>query len=399
MTRIMSKDLIKASATAIFQKMSDALANNDAEGAASAMEEFTAQVCEQIENEFEQYENIADMAVLQSRGLRTLTSEETQWYEKFIDAAKKDVKQAITDLTDGMPVTIIDRVLEDMQKAHPLLGVLNIQNAAGATKLVMNAVQMASKFGSWGAIGSGIANELTGKIKTVDVTTAKYTAYFIIPKDFVKFNFSFAPVWVDQYIRLVLSESVAFGLEKGFVAGDGKGQPIGLAFDVSKNEDGVYTEKEAAVLDDWSKYNDLIADSLLKDANGDFRQISKVTIVVNPIDYVKKIRPAQFCLTNAGVVNIIDNRFPTETVQSVFVEEGTAKLGLPENYFAAINGGQSGTIEYSDEAQFLDDARVYTTRVYAQGRPVDNTSWINLDISKLEAPAFPVFVTNNKDGE
>ena len=395
MPRNLSKDLIRQSATAIFQKMSEALANNDAEGAAAAMEEFQNNICASIEAEFEQYANVTDMAVLQSRGLRVLTTEETQWYEKFIDACKKDAKQAITNLTDAMPVTIIDRVLEDMAKNHPLLGALNIQNAAGATKLVMNGGQMASKLGSWGPIGSTITQQLTGMIKVVDITTAKYTAYFLIPKDFVRFNFGFAPMWVDQYIRLILSESVAFGLEKGFVTGNGNNQPIGLAFDVSTSSGGTYTEKTAAVLNSWDDYAGLIADNLLKDSNNDFRAVSRVTMVVNPKDYIKKIRPATMLLTVAGVINLIDNKFPTDIVQSPFVAEGTAKLGLPENYFAAINGGQSGIIEYSDEAQFLDDVRVYTTRIYGQGRPVDNVSWLNLDISGLAKPAdFSVEVAN-----
>ena len=34
--------------------------------------------------------------------------------------------------------------------------------------------------------------------------------------------------------------------------------------------------------------------------------------------------------------------------------------------------------------------RVYTTRVYGNGRPVDNNSFIRLDISGVGAPALPV---------
>jgi HK97 family phage major capsid protein len=395
MPRNLSKDLIRQSATAIFQKMSEALANNDAEGAAAAMEEFQNNICATIEAEFEQYANVTDMAVLQSRGLRVLTTEETQWYEKFIDACKKDAKQAITNLTDAIPPTIIDRTLEDIAKSHPFLGALNIQNAAGATKMIMNGAQISAKLGSWGPISSAIVQQLTGMIKVIDITTAKYTAYFLIPKDYVRFNFGFAPMWVDKYIRAILTESIAFGLEKGFIKGNGKDQPIGLAFDISTSQDGVYSEKTAAVLSSWDNYAGLIADNLLVDGNGDYRDLTRVALVVNPKDYVKKIRPAMKLLTNAGEVNLIDNKFPTDVYQSAFVTEGTAKLGLPENYFAAINGGQSGIIEYSDEAQFLDDVRVYTTREYGQGRPIDNVSWLNLDISGLPAPAdYSVEVVN-----
>jgi len=89
---------------------------------------------------------------------------------------------------------------------------------------------------------------------------------------------------------------------------------------------------------------------------------------------------------------MIDRAFPTKVVASPFVAAGTAKAGIADNYFAAINGGQSGIIEYSDENQFLQDNRVYTTRVYGNGRPVDNTSFLNLDISNIEDYATPVKV-------
>lgn len=387
-----NKDLIKQENQRVMQALSDALQNNDVDAAAEALQSLQDNVCNAIEAEFEQYRDVSDMSVLQSRGLRALTSEESEWYQKFINAAKSGAKQDITNLTSGITPTIIDRVIEDMKKEHPLLSAINIQNAAGATRLVMNAAQMSSKLGTWGALGSAITQELTGSIKIIDITIAKYSAYFIIPKDFVKFNFSFAPMWVDSYIRLMLSETIAFGLEKTIVQGDGNGQFIGLAFDVSTSNNGTYSEKTAIALTDWDAYADLIANNLLIDGNSDYRNINEVLMVVNPKDYVKKIGPTMRAITPAGVLNKIDNEFPTLVVPSQFVAEGYAKIGVAKNYFAAINGGTSGIIEYSDEAQFLDDNRVYTTRMYGMGRPIDNTSFINVDISGLERYAYPVKV-------
>lgn len=387
-----NKDLLKEENYKIVQKLSKAMQDGDAEAAAAAIQELHDSVANRIEQEFEQYGNVTDMMVLQSRGLRALTSEETEWYKKFINAAKSGAKQEIQNLTDHMVPTIIDRVIQDMQKAHPLLAAIDIQNAAGAVRLVMNAKQMRGLLGSWGPITSAITAQVQGAIKFIDVDRAKYTAYFLIPKDFVRFNFGFAPMWVDAYIRNILSETVAFGLEKTIVQGDGDNQFIGLAFDVSQSSDGVYTEKTAEAITTWDGYRDKIADRLLLDANGDYRNISEVLMVVNPVDYIKKIRPAMQVITTAGIQNMIDRAFPTRVVTSPFVTAGYAKVGLAENYFAAINGGQSGIIEYSDENQFLQDNRVYTTRVYGGGRPVDNTSFINLDISGLEDYATPVKV-------
>lgn len=382
-----NKDLIKENTAAIMQKMSDALAANDVEAATEAMQEMQNDIAESIEKEFQKYGDSNDMQVLQSRGLRALTSEEQEWYEKFIGAVKIGSKQAITDLDKAMPVTIFDRVLEDMKKAHPLLDAITIQNAAGAMRLVLNGTQMSAKLGSWKALGSSITDEVAGQIKYIDVATLKYTAYFLIPKDFVKFNFGFAPMWVDQYVRLVLSETIANGLEKTIIQGDGDAQWIGLAFDVSTNVGGVYSEKEAISMTDWDQYATIIANNLLVDGNGDYRDLSEVLMVVNPSDYVKKIRPAQQVITGAGIVDYINHNFPTRVAVSSFVTAGTVKLGIAKNYFAAINGGTSGIVEFSDEAKFLDDVRVYTTRVYGNGRPIDNSSFVNLDISNL-APAY-----------
>lgn len=387
-----NKDLINQEVKTIFASMSEALASGNAEGAAAAFAQAQENLCNAIEQEFEQYQNVGDMSVLQQRGLRALTAEEEAWYQKFIGAAKTGTKQAITNLTDPMVPTIWDRVIEDMQKSYPLLSAINIQNGAGAVKLVLNAAQMSNKLGSWGAIASAIVTEVSGQIKTVDISEAKYTAYFLIPKDFVKFNFSFAPMWVDQYIRIVLSEVIANGLEKAIIQGDGNGQPIGLAFDVSTNNQGTYTEKTAVALSDWDGYADLIADNLMIDDNGDYRNVGEVLMVVNPKDYVKKVLPSMNAITPAGMVDIVNHEFPTKVVPSAFVAQNTAKIGIAKNYFMAINGGQSGIIEFSDEAQFLNDVRVYTTRVYGMGRPIDNTSFINVDITNLERYTYPVKV-------
>jgi len=390
---MMNRDLINKASTKYFEDLSAALKNGDSEAAGQALQEMQNSICEMIEAEFEQYHGINDVAVLQSRGLRALTSEETAWYQKFIGAVKTGAKQAITNLTTAMPATIIDRVIEDMQHGHPLLNEINILNAAGATKLVKNAVQMASKMGTWGAVTAAITQQLTGEIEVVDLTTAKYTAYFLIPKDFVKFNFSFAPMWVDQYIRIILSESVAYGLEDAIVAGNGNNKFVGMTMDTTTISNNAYTAKTAVALADFEDAYANVVAGLAVDGNGDARVIPEVLLVVNPVDYIKKIRRVQNAIVpGVGVVDLISNTYPTKVVTSVKMPQNKAVAGIAKNYFCAINGGTSGIIEYSDEYQFLEDNRVYTTRVYGQGMPVDNTSFTYLDITNVEAPALLVKV-------
>lgn len=388
-----NNDLVNQESKKFMQKMVEALQNNDAEAAAKAMQEMQNGICNVIEQEFEQYKGVGDMEVLQSRGLRKLTSEETDWYQKFIGAVKTGAKQEITNLTAAMPVTIIDRVIDDMKKNHPLLSAINIQDAAGAMKLVMNGVQMASKLGGWGKITGEISKELKGQIKIIDVTIAKYTAYFIIPKDFVKFNFTFAPMWVDQYIRIILSESIAFGLEKTIISGNGSDQFIGMIMNLSSNQEGVYSAKEPTKITNFDEDYAAVVAKLAKDPEGDDRMVPEVLLVVNPQDYIKKIRRIQNTLIyGTGAIDMINNTYPTRVVQSSMMPEGKASAGIARNYFAAINGGTSGIIEFDDSNQFLEDNRIYTTRVYGNGRPIDNASFEYLDISEVEAPALPVLI-------
>lgn len=393
-------DAIRQQFAADTKAMMEAMQSGDAEKLAEAMKSRQENLLQAIETEFEQYRSVQDMSVLQQRGLRCLTTEENDFYEKFMQAARSDnPKQAITNLTTAMPVTIIDRVIDDMRQNHPLLDALEIQNAAGATRLVMNAVQMASKLGTWGIVTSAITEELQGTIKTVDVTQAKYTAFFLIPKDFVRFNFGFAPMWVDQYIRIILSESVAYGLEKTIITGNGSNQFIGMKMDVSTNTGGVYSAKDAVELTNFGDdYTNVIA-TLCVDDEGNYRTPAEVLLVVNPVDAVKKVRRWQNAITHAGVLDLISNSYPTKVVTCDLLEEGEALVGIARNYFAAINGGTSGIIEYDDSTQFLNDVRVYTTRVYGFGRPVDNHSFALLDISGVSRPALLVDVSGSTTTE
>lgn len=390
---MLNNDLINEESKKFMQKMMNALQDNDAEQAAAALQEMQNSICQIIEQEFEQYKGVGDMDVLQERGLRKLTSEENEWYQKFIGAVKTGTKQEITNLTSAMPITIIDRVISDMKKRHELLNAISIQDAAGAQRLVMNAVQMASKLGSWGKVTGAITKELQGQIDIIDVTVSKYTAYFIIPKDFVKFNFTFAPMWVDQYIRIILSESIAFGLEKTIIFGDGKDQFIGMTMNLSTTTDGKYSQKTPVKIKNFGEdYTDVIA-GLAKDRNNDDRDVPEVLMVVNPQDHIKKIRRLQnTVIYGTGVLDMINLTYPTKIVKSSMMPEGKASVGIAANYFAAINGGTSGIIEFDDSNQFLEDNRVYTTRVYGNGRPIDNTSFAYLDISEIDAPVLPVVV-------
>ena len=90
---MLNNDVINQESKKFMQKMMEALQNDNADQAAAALQEMQNSICQMIEQEFEQYRGVSDMDVLQERGLRKLTSEETAWYQKFIGAVKNGSKQ------------------------------------------------------------------------------------------------------------------------------------------------------------------------------------------------------------------------------------------------------------------------------------------------------------------
>jgi hypothetical protein len=57
-------------------------------------------------------------------------------------------------------------------------------------------------------------------------------------------------------------------------------------------------------------------------------------------------------------------------------------------------GTSGGKIEYSDEYKFLDDERVYLTKLIGNGRALDNNAFILLDITGLVPAQLQVVVSN-----
>ena len=161
---------------------------------------------------------------------------------------------------------------------------------------------------------------------------------------------------------------------------------------------GVYTDKSKVKLNtlDATEYCAVVA-PLAKKPNGGYRTVPEVVLIVNPVDYISKVIPASTVRDSSG--NYKNNVFPypTKVIQSSAMEEGEAILGLPKKYFMGIGAGASGKIEYSDEYQFLEDNRVYLTKMYAMGIPKDNNAFAYLDISKLKALDLKVQVTNTED--
>nr|DAV77359.1 MAG TPA: major capsid protein [Caudoviricetes sp.] len=386
-----NKDVLMQEKTKILQQMNDAIANNDPDTFAEAFEKLSMNIQENILNEVAAQQQAADTMVLAGRGVHQLTSEEMQYYQAVIQAMKSsNPKQALTDLEVVMPKTVIDRVFEDLTQQHPLLDAIDFQNTSGLIEMYLNTdgVQLAS----WGKLCDTITKELSSGFKQINMGLKKLSAFLPVCKAMLDLG----PAWMDRYVRDILTEAVYNGLEEGIIAGTGKDQPIGMIKKVGDDVEvsgGIYPDKETLQVTslDPVTYGGLLA-KLAVTPKGKNRIVQNVIMVVNPSDYFTKVMPGTTIMSPAGtyVNNILP--YPTTIIQSVRVPKDKAILGLGKKYFMGIGTAKSGKIEYSDQYHFLEDERVYLTKLYGHGEPVDNNAFLVLDISKLKPAVLKVEV-------
>jgi len=388
---IKNKDLIQ-------QELKDALAvamkSTDENSIAMALAAFAESVQQNVMEEFETYQKTADVSILAKRGVHQLTATEEKFYQSIITAMQStDPRQAFSTLPTAYPETVIDNVIADIKAEHPLLNLINFTNTTVLTKLVVN--KQGAQLAVWGPLNSAITAELSGAIGEMDLTLCKLSAFMPISKDMLIVG----PSWIDAYVRGVLSEAIALATEVAVITGTGKDMPIGMDRSVADNVTvtaGVYPKKTAIVITDLEvgTYGSLLG-ILSKAPNDKTRPIDSVLLVVNPTDYFTKIMPATTIRALDGTYSHDIFPFPTNAIQSSAVAVGTAIMGLPKKYLMGIGASTNGgKIEYSDEFKFLDDQRVYLSKMYGNGRPLDDNAFLLLDISNLTPAQLKVVITN-----
>lgn len=386
-----NKDVLMQEKAKILQQMNEAIVKNDPDAFAEVFEKLSLNIQENIMEEVAQQRQAGDIAILNGRGVHQLTSDETKYYQAVAEAMRSsNPKQALTDLDVVMPKTVIDRVFEDLVQEHPLLDAIDFQNTSGLIEMYLNTD--GTQLASWGALTGAITKELTSGFKMVNLSLKKLSAFLPVCKAMLDLG----PAWLDRYVRDILTEAIYNGLEQGIIAGSGKDQPIGMLKQVGEGvtvTDGVYPDKEATVVTslDPVTYGSLLA-PMAKTPAGKTRVIRGVILVVNPVDYFRKVMPGTTIMSPVGtyVNNVLP--YPTTVVQSIRVPEGKAILGLGKKYFMGIGTAKSGKIEYSDEYHFLEDERVYLTKLYGHGEPLDNNAFQVLDITKLKPAVLKVEV-------
>lgn len=383
------------------QKLAEVVENGDADAVAQAFIEFAQGIEQSVLADAQEVMQRNDATILASRGVRQLTSEETNYYMQVIDAMRSsNPKQALADLDAVMPKTTIDAVFEDLNDNHPLLDAINFQNTSGLIEILVNTGS--KQLAAWGALSDAIVKELTGGFKKINASQKKLTAFIPVAKAMLDLG----PAWLDRYVRTLLQEAMYLGLEEAIINGTGKDEPIGMNRQVGTGvtvTDGVYPVKDTVALTSLNPktYGSLLS-GMAKTPNGHYRTVEGVVMIVNPNDYLTKIMPATTVRAADGTYTRNVFPFPTTVIQSVQVPENRAIIGLSDRYFMGIGTAKSGKIEYSDEYRFLEDERIYLVKLYGHGEPLDNNAFVYADISGLTPYVQEVTVTgtaNTKEQE
>ncbi|WP_376698557.1 phage major capsid protein [Listeria booriae] len=346
-----------------FTKMAEAIQNN---------------ILEKAKNEVET-RNV-DNNVLAGRGANVLTAQETKYYNAVIAG------NGFAGVTDLLPPTVFERVFEDLTVAHPLLSEINFVNTTATTEWIISIGDVGTAW--WGPLCAEIKELLDNGFDKIQTGMYKLSAYIPVCNAMLDLG----PAWLDRYVRTILAESMALGLEHGIVDGTGKDMPIGMMRDVDNVVSGEHTSKPATPLNDLTPAT-LASEIMLPLTNEGLKSVTDAILIINPADYWAKIFPATTYMTPQGVWVTGILPIPLKIIESVAVPVGKAVAGRARDYFMGIGSEQQ--IRTSTEYRLLDDETLYYSKQYANGRPKDNDSFLVFDITDLTTtPAINVNVVN-----
>ena len=396
-----NKDEIKQKKMEAAQALASAMKGGDEQKIQEAFVAFSTITEEGIRAEAAEAMSIEnhDTTVLASRGVRMLTSAEIKAYTDLGNSVVAAAQSgAPTNWEVTLPETVIDAVMDDIRRAHPLLDEITFMNTHGAIKMLVN--KKGAQTAVWGKITSAIAAELEGAFDAVDTMLLKLSAYMPISKDLVELG----PTWMDAYVRATLSEAVALGLEVGIVDGDGKEKPIGMTRDVSDTanvQGGVYPRMTAVKLtsleaEELGKIVAKLARDPLNKDDKHARPVNGLLLLVNPFDYWEKFMPATTPRATDGTFNHDVLPIPAKMIQTPALEKGVAVIGIAKKYFAALGSPRKANIVYDDSVRFIEDERVYMAKLFGAGFPMDEYAFVLLDVSALKPYALTVKVQQDE---
>ncbi|MFE0506754.1 phage major capsid protein [Peribacillus butanolivorans] len=311
--------------------------------------------------------SMLDRSIMQARGANVLTSEETKFFNVVIEEGGfKD--------TETLPKTTQERIFDDLVEGHPLLQQLGIQNLGAVTEFIYGDPEGAAV---WGPLFGDIQGQLNATFRKESISQLKLTAFIPLSNDMLKLG----PVWVERYVRTMISEAMSVGLERGYVAGTGKDMPIGLLKDLKGSVvDGKYPDKASAGILTFepgrATINELkgVVEKLSirpvgKDEEEKVRNVAgKVVMIVNPFDNFSI--QANATVQNAAGIYVTSLPFNPTITESMFVPKGKVVFFIRGEYIAAVGGAME--VKKFDQTLAMEDATLYIAKQYATGKPKDN---------------------------
>ncbi|PEQ27995.1 phage major capsid protein [Bacillus thuringiensis] len=312
-------------------------------------------------------ESMVDRSIMQSRGANVLTSEEMKFFNTVVeDGGFKS--------TETLPKTTQERIFDDLVEDHPFLQHIGLENLGAVTEFIYGDPEGAAV---WGPLFDGIKGQLNATFRKDSISQLKLTAFIPLANDMLKLG----PVWVERYVRTMITEAMKVGLERGFVAGTGKNEPIGLLKDPSGSVvNGVYPDKKPVgtltfepgrkTINELKGVVKLLAKKLNADGSDADRPkniAGKVVMVTNPFDTFDI--QANATIQNAAGVYVTSLPFNPILTESVFVPQGKVLFFVKGQYVAAMGGTEP--IKKYEETLALEDATVYIAKQYATGKPKD----------------------------
>lgn len=316
----------------------------------------------------------ADAEYRASLGLRTLSKEETEFYQKF-----KEIKQSITaNQIDIIPNSIIDRTLDDVKKASDILSLVQFAPADVKKWLVAEHSGKAV----WGELTAAITAEMSTSFSSLNIEIYKLSIAMIVPKAIRDLALPF----VDRYFTAVLAEAMQDGLVDGYLNGKGKNGPVGIMNMLDSFEtDGTATAK--TVLSNITKFSPKGLAPVRKTlSNNGMRKVSELHLICNPLDEAEYVDPALYGEALTGgyrntsfmpIVKHVDANCP----------QGKAAFTLKDVY---VMGATSVRFDEYKETKAMDDADLIIGKCYANGRAVDDNCAVVFDVTKLEEYVLPV---------
>lgn len=407
-----------------FEQINAAMDKGDKEALNAGLESFAQEIVDRVSADMKAVEDVPMSALIANPkyNLRHLSAKEMDFYKAVTVSGN-------TMTNTPLPTSIYERVFEDLRAEHPLLSRIQFVNTSAVTEFVMRDSKVAAAV--WGKICVEITKQLDAAFVKKTLNNNKLSAFVNLCKSMI----AIGPEWLDRFVREVLAESIAIGLEKAIVAGTGKDQPIGMIKNLGGAVvDGVYPNKTAKSLTslsiddiseeilapmtgfipDWVKSTAYAIGDIVK-AGG---KVYKATVagtssttapshttatpeldgtdlkwnyegayqgefavnptdllfIVNPYDYYVKVLKS-FVFRNPDTGDYIMDKTPfgATIIQSSYVPQGSMVVGKAKDYFMGLAASEQ--VAFSDDYRFLEDDRVYIAKLLAHGEPVNNKAF------------------------